>query len=149
MTEPEVDLRRDYLLMPADGTISDQLVLELDTRKKPEVGERVWLPNKDSEAKLGFVLVSGKVKEATEKYSVVELDRVIKLQSQSGSPIISQSTGKVIGTLSRAPGGEGKTVLSLAPARALFDALARNRISHFFAMALAKFLRASPSNCRT
>ncbi|MBY0526424.1 MAG: hypothetical protein K2R98_23725 [Gemmataceae bacterium] len=125
VTEPVVDLRGDYLLMPVDEKVADELVLELDTRKQPAVGERVWLPNKDSDAKLGYELVSGKVTEATEKYSTVELDRAIKLQSQSGSPFISQSTGKVIGTLSRAPGSEGKTVLVLAPARALVDALSR------------------------
>ena len=64
------------------------------------------------------------VVEADVKYSIVVLDALIELVSQSGSPIISQESGRVIGTLSR--GGEpveGKTVLFLAPASGILKAL--------------------------
>jgi hypothetical protein len=60
---------------------------------------------------------------------VVVLDKEIDLQSQSGSPVISQATGKVIGTLSgadllRVP---HKTCLILTPASGIVAALAQDK----------------------
>jgi hypothetical protein len=127
ISQPQLDLRSDYLLMPAEGKVPDGSVLELDSRKQPNVGERIWFPDKNTQAKLGYRLVTGKVVEATEAYSAVELDHEIKIQSQSGTPFISRWTGKVIGTLSRAPTLLGKTILFLAPSHALVEALTSNQ----------------------
>ena len=55
-------------------------------------------------------MVTGTVVEADVKYVTVILDQPITLLSQSGSPIISQATGRVIGTLSR--GGQDAATLS-------------------------------------
>lgn len=120
-----IDLRRDYLLMPAEDEVPAQVLLHLDDRDHPDVGERVWLPDKNFDVQLGFDLVEGRVMEAGQRYLVVQLDRRIKLQSQSGSPILSQRTGNVIGTLSRAQEDQqGRTLLLLAPANSIRAALA-------------------------
>ena len=138
------DLRTDYWIMPVDAEAPETgaaearaaaaAALELDPRDKPALGEKVWLPNKNRKAKLGFDLVEGAVIETGVKYSLVRLTDEIELQSQSGSPIISQRTGKVIGTLSRGGTKDGTTFLLLAPsapiARALADAKEFPQLRH-------------------
>ena len=124
---PTLDLRRDYLLMPVQDRVPDEQVLELDPRAKPEVKERIWFPDKDKAVPSGYRVVTGTVVAADVKYISVILDQPITLVSQSGSPIISQATGRVIGTLSRGGRERGKTLLILTPASALLEALARYR----------------------
>jgi hypothetical protein len=84
----------------------------------------MWFPNKSPQAELGYVVVEGTAVEADPKHSVVLVDQGIQLVSQSGSPIVSQKSGQVIGTLS--PGGKAprQTVLVLAPANGILKALA-------------------------
>jgi hypothetical protein len=123
---PIIDLRSDYLLLPAPESIPHELVQELDIRVKPASDETVWFPNKDPSAGLGYQLVTGKVIGADGKNTGVWLDSRVELQSQSGSPIISQATGKVIGTLSRGSEYKGRTVLWLAPSHAIMAALAKD-----------------------
>jgi hypothetical protein len=103
--------------------ISPEIALTLDRRKSVEKGERIWLPNKDDEAELGFTLVEGAVTEVAEGYYTVVLDERIELQSQSGSPFIGQKTGGVIGTLSSASESEEKQEIFLTPASAIVAAI--------------------------
>jgi hypothetical protein len=120
---PAYDLRSDYLLLPVQVPVPADQVLELDPRSLPEVRERVWFPNKDQAAPLGYRVIPGTVTAAESKYLTVVLDQPLALTSQSGSPVISQTSGQVIGTLSRG-GREGRrTVLLLTPAAALLAAL--------------------------
>lgn len=97
------DFRDDDLLMPMSRLPAGYKALELDDRPLVPQGERVWLPNKQ-DTELGHERVEGTVGPPTLGYVEVKLDRKIRLQSQSGSPIISQKTGKVIGILSRGDG---------------------------------------------
>jgi hypothetical protein len=122
-----MDLRSDYLLMPAPETIPVDLALDLDPRTQPQVNERIWFLNKSDTEELGYELLQGRVVQSDEKYSVVTLDQQIALQSQSGSPFISQSTGKVIGTLSSAEMSGATVRLLLTPSKAILDALAAGR----------------------
>ena len=109
-----LDLRNDYLIMPVTDTVQTESVLELDDRTV-DATERIWLPNKSRSA-IGFTLVEGTVEEAGDGYITVILDQSIELTSQSGSPVISQSTGKVIGLVSRrGPARTSRTALLLAP----------------------------------
>lgn len=124
---PVVDLRSDYLLMPAPEAITADLALELDSRPRPKRDERIWFPDKDDSLPLGYRVVAGTVVESEEKYSAVVLDKEITLQSQSGSPFISQATGRVIGTLSGADLGGDKPRLLLTPASGILAALARDK----------------------
>jgi iron-sulfur cluster assembly accessory protein len=123
-TEPQPDLRADYLLLPAAKAPHRAAVLEFDPRPKPALGERIHFPNKDESADPGHKWVEGAVTEADEKSVSVLLDQKIHLQSQSGSPVISQATGRVIGILSLARQERDRTVLTLAPAGGVAAALA-------------------------
>lgn len=118
-----MDLRDDYLIMPALG-VPTELALKLDSRKSPEKGERVWLPNKDDKAEIGYALVEGTVTDVAKGYLTVELDERLELQSQSGSPFISQENAAVIGTLSSARETKDKQEIYLTPASAIVAAIA-------------------------
>ena len=75
-----------------------------------------WLPVHDIfEPKNGQRLVGGTVDEVSIKMSSIVLDENIELRGRSGSPLISQSTGKVIGTLSRGGTIDGKAYILIAP----------------------------------
>jgi hypothetical protein len=124
VTEPKVDLRADYWLLPAEGDAAARAALEFDTRVKPETGERVWFPDKDPNAPLGFSVVEGTVMESEENFVVVQLAHDVKFQSQSGTPILSQRTGKVLGLFSRGGQHNGHSFVVLAPAAALAKAIA-------------------------
>jgi len=123
LTEPKLDLRPDYLLLVGHVSASEVKTLELDERPNPEIGEKVWLPNKDPAAESGYRLIPGTVGAAAPTHSAVHFRQAFKLQSQSGSPVISQRTGKVIGTLSRGTETPKGLILFLTPARAILDAM--------------------------
>ena len=124
----EGDRTGDYLVMPVVETVPDELVLELDPREKPDLRERIWLPNKDAKAGLGYRLVGGEVDEVETTRVTVVSDSDIELTSQSGSPFISQKTGKVIGTLSaiRFNREFTKRALLLCPSHAIREALSKD-----------------------
>jgi WD40 repeat protein len=121
-----LSLRSDYLLMPVEQDIPGEMILELDPRALPLQGERIWFPNKDPDRALGYDIVPGKVTNPVDTGITILLDRPITVQSQSGSPVISQATGKVLGTLSRAFRGQGRTTLQFCPSRAIIEALENN-----------------------
>jgi hypothetical protein len=117
------DRRCDYLIVFDETESLDLPLLELDMRLMPEVRERVWLPDKHDNAADGYLLVEGTVLQTDENHSVVRLDRRIPMQSQSGSPIISQKTGKVLGTWSGGSQNESHTFIFLTPASAILKAM--------------------------
>lgn len=121
----EDDYRRDYLLFVPKQGIEDIATLELDGRMQPLRGERVWLPNKDYESDKGYTLEAGTVKKATAEYSQVVFDNQFVLQSRSGSPIISQMTGNVIGTLAASGEFLGEEFVVIAPSAPIKQALER------------------------
>jgi hypothetical protein len=124
---PHADRRSDYVAL----WLSDQSprpqeaaqALALDDRKAIPPGERVWLPFVDYANQRPQTLEEGTVVNSTATWTMVKLDRRIELTCESGSPIISQSTGLVIGTLSSGA-NTNPTTLWLAPAYAIRQALA-------------------------
>ena len=69
----------------------------MDPRTAIDPNERVYFHDKCAFAQKGYAVLEGAViKTAPEQYQVM-LDQDIKPESQSGSPVISQTTGKVIG----------------------------------------------------
>lgn len=95
------DVRTDYFILRADDNLPAGAVLELDARKKCEAPERVWFPNKNADAPLGYDLLSGYIRESHLKYLVLELDAPVRPKSINGTPVISELTGRVIGIVSR------------------------------------------------
>ena len=70
-------------------------------------------------------MVEGTVTDAGSKYSEILFKPPFELQSQSGSPLISQSTGKVIGTLAGGGPTRGGISILIAPSRTILDAMNR------------------------
>jgi hypothetical protein len=121
------DRRRDYLALwlsdqsPRPQQAAEPLVL--DDRKTIPVGERVWLPFVDYQHQRPQTLEEGTVVTSMANWIMVKLDHRIELSCESGSPLISQSTGLVIGTLSSGM-NTNPTTLWLAPAYSIRQALA-------------------------
>ncbi len=110
-------LTSDYFMLAGASNIDagNRAVLELDPRKTVDIGERVWLPNKDETAANGYVALEGTVVEAEQSYTTILFDNRFELQSQSGSPLISQQTGKVIGLLSLGGEYRERSWINIAP----------------------------------
>jgi hypothetical protein len=71
--------------------------LELDERQLPREGEVVWFPKMNPESPTGYDRVKGVINEANQKYLDVILDEEIGVRGQSGCPLISEETGRVVG----------------------------------------------------
>lgn len=120
-----LDLRPDYLITLIEDAIDTQNVLEIDDRNIIEEGERIWFPNKNALVPLGYDLLEGKVSVVADTHLLVILDNTTDLQARSGSPIISQKTGKVIGII--AGGDKTGSCLFLTPASSIYKALVEAR----------------------
>jgi hypothetical protein len=117
------DKKTDYLVFSNEKPDGKIQTLELDRRGRADKNERVWLPNKDASAPNGYTLIAGTVTMPRASSSMITFDDTFELQSQSGSPIISQKTGKVIGTLSSGGDSAGTTSIMIAPAKPILDAI--------------------------
>ncbi|MEX2027356.1 MAG: hypothetical protein WEH44_08640, partial [Pirellulaceae bacterium] len=120
-----MNTRSDYLIVIPTHPPPSDVVLEFDQRTEPEVGERIWLPDKDSRLDRGYRLVEGTVSQVKYEYIEVRLDEAIKPQSQSGSPFISQITGKVLGSWAAGKRDGQKIYIYLTPAHAILNAASR------------------------
>jgi hypothetical protein len=139
VTLPMPDKRTDYLLMPASQGVPADAVLELDPRTTIDAGERVYFHDKCRFGQKDYAVLEGSVVRATPEQYQVMLDQDIEPESQSGSPVISQATGEVIGTLAGIGdfgadaaqillgGGRGSPrLLVLTPSCAILKALQEN-----------------------
>lgn len=122
------DIQHDFVLMPAaKDSFPDHVRLPLDTRPRLNAGEKLWFPNKDFEQEIGHTWVQAQITEDHGSYLEVELMEELELQSQSGSPLISQENGRVVGMLMGAT-GEGKEArLWFCPARGIRAFLAKEQ----------------------
>lgn len=110
------DQRSDYLLFPAQPLFDLPQVLEFDSRPQVEDDEPIWFVDKDgSKSAAEQRVIAGQVRLVTPLALMIVLDEPIELQSQSGSPFISQKTGKVIGLLSLGGEKDGEVQLIAAP----------------------------------
>lgn len=130
-TDEPLDIRFDYLIMPATEPVDPGLLLELDSRAKPNFGERVWFPNKGAATKTGFEIIEGTVLEVEAGYVLVLLDKKVKTASRSGTPIISQDTGKVVGLFAKSGEADGKTAVGLTPIPEILKGLDKDQATPF------------------
>lgn len=130
-TDEPLDIRFDYLIMPTTEPVDPGLLLELDNRAKPNFGERVWFPNKGAATKTGFEMIEGTIVEVEAGYVMVLLDKKVKTESQSGTPIISQDTGKVVGLFAKSGEADGKTAVGLTPIPELLKAFNKDQATPF------------------
>ena len=129
---------RDYFFVRVPSDTHDTVVLTLDKRPHAKVWERVWFPVKNFDNGVGYDLVGATVVEVSRDSCLVLVDKTIELQSESGTPFISERTGHVIGTMM----GSGVTpkglLVQLQPSQAISKALAEDRVELSLRDATAK-----------
>ena len=91
------DLSADYLLLDVRVQLPEQLLLEADPRGAPQPGERVHLYSGLGDGHGGPSVHEGTVQSVDGKAFWMLTDRWFNPAQMSGSPIVSQHTGQVVG----------------------------------------------------
>ena len=105
------DLSVDYLLLAVDGAVEPELLLRPDARGGPQPGERVWLCSG-----LGNDHpLAGTVQSASETAVWALMDETFDPSQMSGSPLVSQHTGQVVGMAVAASPRRGRLLIGAHP----------------------------------
>jgi hypothetical protein len=114
------DMSVDYVLLnvPIDYSIHPDLILEPDPRGQPEPGERVILYSLIHDQARTF---QGAVLSVAPTAVWVVMDEAFDPSGLSGSPFVSQHTGKVIGMAIATTKRGGKVLLGLHPIGSLAE----------------------------
>jgi hypothetical protein len=107
------DLTGDYVLLDGDHGVPAPLVLEPDPRAGPQPGERVWLfsgVGSNPGRKL-----AGTVQEASNRVVWVLMDDRFEPSQMSGSPLVSQHTGRAVGMALVASPRRGRLLIGAHP----------------------------------
>lgn len=114
------DMTVDYVLLkvPATAVIDPALILQPDRRGQPQPGERVSLYTVQNDEPHVF---EGSVLSSDSSAVWVVMDDVFDPSGLSGSPFVSQHTGKVIGMAIATTRRGGKVLLGLHPIGSLVD----------------------------
>ncbi|MGD9146352.1 MAG: hypothetical protein PVI80_12370, partial [Anaerolineae bacterium] len=91
------NLTVDYLLLEVDQPVDPDLVLVPDPRGAPQPGERVSLYSGLGEGQGNVRVLSGTVQSAGDDAVWVLMDGAFNPGLMSGSPLVSQHTGQVVG----------------------------------------------------
>ncbi len=114
------DMTVDYVLLhvPTDHAIDSRLILEPDPRGAPQPGERVTLYTLVNDQPRTF---QGAVLSAEPMAIWVVMDDDFEPSGLSGSPFISQHTGKIVGMAIATTRRGGKVLLGLHPIGSLVE----------------------------
>ncbi len=114
------DMTIDYVLLdaPLDRSIDPALILDPDPRGLPETGERVALYSLVDDQPRVF---QGAVLSVDPGAAWVVMDEAFDPSGLSGSPFLSQHTGKVIGMAIATTKRGGKVLLGLHPIGSLVE----------------------------
>lgn len=93
----EHELRVDYVLLHLHAPVDPLLVLEADPRGVPQPGERIALFSGLGDGRGGRRVLEGTVQSADEAAAWALMDEWFNPAMMSGSPILSQYTGLVVG----------------------------------------------------
>ena len=112
------DMTVDYVLLkvPSDQSIDPALILQPDPRGLPQPGERISLYTLQAGQPR---IYDGAVLSAGPQAAWVVMDEVFEPSGLSGSPFISQHTGKVVGMAIATTRHGGKVLLGLHPIASL------------------------------
>ena len=91
------NLSADYLLLDARVQLPEALLLEADRRGAPQPGERVVLYSGLGDGHGNPAVHEGTVQSVDDKAFWMLTDRWFNPAQMSGSPIVSQHTGQVVG----------------------------------------------------
>ncbi|MFN2227455.1 MAG: hypothetical protein ACK2UY_14125 [Anaerolineae bacterium] len=105
------DLTVDYLLLAVDVPLEPEMLLRPDERGGPQPGERVWLVSGLGDGRL----LEGTVQSATGTAVWVLMDRTFDPGQMSGSPLVSQHTGRAVGMALAASPRRGGLLIGAHP----------------------------------
>ena len=105
------DMTVDYLLLAVDVPIELQMLLRPDARGGPQPGERVWLASGRDDRRL----LEGTVQSATGTAVWVLMDEPFDPAQMSGSPLVSQHTGRAVGMALAASPRRGRLLIGAHP----------------------------------
>lgn len=117
------DLTVDFVLltMPMGAVVDPALVLDPDPRGAPQPGERVSMFSGLGDGDGGARAFEGTVYSVNESAAWVLMDETFDPGGMSGSPVLSQHTGRVVGmAIAVAPRG-GRVAIGLNPVAAIVD----------------------------
>ena len=126
ITRPR-DVADDFLLLPCTKPPEEGTPLHLENVEHYASGTRLWFPNKTRDIDLGHQWIDATVVEDLGYLIKVQLRDPIAIESQSGSPVLSADTGKVIGMVQAGAEENGKVTLTLCPARSVLKFLGRRQ----------------------
>lgn len=115
------NLALDYLLLRVDGSIDAELVLTPDPRGAPQPGERVMLYSGLGDGQGGPRLLEGTVQSVSSEAVWVLMDDWFNPSMMSGSPIVSQHTGQVVGMVVAGSPRRLRVLLGLHPMGSLVE----------------------------
>ena len=109
------DLTVDYVLLRLDQPVDPGLVLAPDPRGGPQPGERVSLVSGLGDDGGGRRLMEGTVQSVSETAVWVLMDERFPPGMMSGSPFLSQHTGRVVGMAIAVTPRRGRLLLGAHP----------------------------------
>ncbi len=109
-----LNLTIDFVLLRVSETTPEELVLAPDSRGGPQPGERVQLHSGIAIGD-GRRMLQGTVYRAEERGAWVVMDELFEPGLMSGSPFISEHSGKVVGMALVAGIREGHLVIGMHP----------------------------------
>lgn len=111
----DLDMAVDYVLLRPLQPIDASFVLEPDPRGGPQPGERVSLLTDMRAAESGRRILEGTVQSANDRAVWVLMDKLFNPALMSGSPVVSQHTGRAVGMLVAGTPRRNRLLLGLNP----------------------------------
>jgi hypothetical protein len=109
------DMTVDYVLLQPDSPIDPSLALTPDPRGAPQPGERVSLFSGQRRAHSGQLILEGTVQSVGDTAVWVLMDQLFNPALTSGSPLVSQHTGQVVGMLIAGTPRRNRLLLGVHP----------------------------------
>lgn len=116
------DLTIDYVLMRPRSRPDPSLVLQPDPRGAPQPGERVLMYSGLGDGQGGQQVLPGTVESVDEDGAWIRMDDVFDPGLMSGSPVLSQHTGKVVGMIIVMNWIPGTLRIGVNPVKAIVEA---------------------------
>ncbi len=114
-TSQPLDVRGDLNLFILEGEMPNQHLLSPPSGDPARIGQRLWFPEKDFSAKLGYRWLEGEILATEPGCLVARLETPVTDGSQPGSPVFLQENGALIGMVVRLAEEEDHTLVFINP----------------------------------
>jgi hypothetical protein len=107
------DMTVDFILLRVDDTVDPVLVLSPDPRGEPQAGERILLYSGLGDGAGGLCVYPGTIMTVGENGAWAVMDDDFSPAGMSGSPFLSEHTGKVVGMAIVTGSSEGRLMIGM------------------------------------